>query len=426
MCVVDYPAPVRALTRPPKHHFFGYYDHRQWEPAGRLGLGLEVEFDDRPPSPQDSAVIGVIDIEQPGSFRPLAQTSAWCWQQGTMLEWLPSGEGWAFIHNARDGDRYVSEIRDLDGKLQRTLPLPVYSVSADGKQALTLSFARLAHTRPGYGYVGIADPWKGSLAPDEDGIYLMNLETTEHQLVISLAQISSFAPRRDMVGAIHWFNHLLFSPEGRRFAFLHRWRSPAAIKWKARLRSALPGRMVERLRTLKGHHTVDDLWRHYASWSGMRSQLFTANADGSELCLLADEELVSHFAWRDETHILAWARRKDEGEHYYLFTDRSQDARIVGGDVLECDGHCSFSPNNRWIITDTYPDKQHMRLLVLYDTHTDTRYNLGRFYSLPHLSGEIRCDLHPRWLPDGKAVCIDSTHEGTRQMYVVDVTSLTA
>jgi hypothetical protein len=36
----------------------------------------------------------------------------------------------------------------------------------------------------------------------------------------------------------------------------------------------------------------------------------------------------------------------------------------------------------------------------------------------------IRCDLHPRWGRDGRAVCIDSAHEGARQMYVLDVSGL--
>jgi len=32
--------------------------------------------------------------------------------------------------------------------------------------------------------------------------------------------------------------------------------------------------------------------------------------------------------------------------------------------------------------------------------------------------------LHPRWNRDGLAVCIDSVHEGERQMYVIDVSQI--
>jgi len=48
------------------------------------------------------------------------------------------------------------------------------------------------------------------------------------------------------------------------------------------------------------------------------------------------------------------------------------------------------------------------------------RVDLGRYYSPPELTGPIRCDLHPRFNRDGTAICFDSAHEGTRQLYTLD------
>jgi len=41
--------PARAITRGPKHHWFGYYDKLQFDPADRLVLGMEVDFEHRSP-----------------------------------------------------------------------------------------------------------------------------------------------------------------------------------------------------------------------------------------------------------------------------------------------------------------------------------------------------------------------------------------
>ncbi|MGE8489870.1 MAG: hypothetical protein ACN6OQ_16090, partial [Paraburkholderia nemoris] len=62
----------------------------------------------------------------------------------------------------------------------------------------------------------------------------------------------------------------------------------------------------------------------------------------------------------------------------------------------------------------------------LFDTKAGLRYDIGSFYTPPDLKKENRCDLHPRWRRDGRAVCIDSVHEGERQMYVIDVSAITS
>ena len=372
---------LRAVTSGPKHHFFGYYDKSPWDSTGRYMLGMEVRFVDRPPTPEDEVVIGLIDLEEGARWNPVAETRAWCWQQGCMLQWMPSAPE-EIIYNDREGGRFVSRVLDVRTGRSRTLPLPIYALSPDGSYALTLNFSRVARTRPGYGYVGVPDPHEGEPAPEGDGIWWMDLRTGEHKLIISLAEVASLGHDPTMDDTEHWFNHIQVNTDGTRFLFLHRWRKPERGWW---------------------------------------TRMFTANPDGSELYCVADHGMVSHFDWRDPEHILAWATQRDVGDRFFLFRDRTGEREIVGEGVLIQDGHCSYSPDRRWILTDTDPDEGSMRHLLLFRPEDGKLLEIGKFFSPPELTGEIRCDLHPRWNRDGRAVCIDSAHEGSRQMYVIEL-----
>ena len=373
---------ARLVTPSENNHFFGYYDKSPWDSTGRYLLAMQVDFIDRPPTSDDRVAVGMVDLEDGGRWIPLAETSVWNWQQGTMLRWMPTAPDRLIIHNDREGDAYVSVVRDVHSGETRVLPMPIYAVSNDGRSAVTLNFSRVNRTRPGYGYVGVPDRWESNPHPDEDGIYWMDLETGDHRLIVSLAQIAAFRPDDTMRDGQHWFNHLQFNTDDSRFLFLHRWQVGG----------------------------------------GRLTRLFTANPDGSDICCVSDHEMTSHFDWRDPEWILAWARRHDVGDRYFLLRDRSEDLSIVGDGILTSDGHCSYGPDRRWFLTDTYPaPKTHKRTLLLYRPEDDLRVDLGQFYSPPEITGEIRCDLHPRWNRDGTQVCFDSVHEGHRGMYVIDV-----
>ncbi len=136
------------------------------------------------------------------------------------------------------------------------------------------------------------------------------------------------------------------------------------------------------------------------------------------------------FGYYDKLHfdssgryILTWARRHPVGDRFFLFEDKSKRAEVAGEGVLPGDGHCTYSPDRRWILTDTYPEKN-MRALLLYHPAENLLIEIGRFYSPENLGEEIRCDLHPRWNRDGKEVSIDSAHEGSRQIYIFDVSEI--
>lgn len=380
------PLPASPVTAGPKHHFFGYYDKLQFSPDNRFLLGLETGFIDRPQTGRDIAVIGTVDLENGNKWTPLAETRAWNWQQACCLQWLP-GDSWNFIYNDIQDGRFVSIVFDARSGKKRTIQFPVYHVAPNGRFAVSLNFARVARKRPGYGYYGLPDPTEGVNAPENDGIYRVNLKTGKSDLIISLAQMRAFAPRPDMPETEYWFNHLLVNESSERFIFLNRWRTET-------------------------------------SWL---TRLYTANVDGGDTVLLNDHEMTSHFCWLHSERVLAFSRRRDTGNKYHLFRDRSSEIEIVGGDVLATDGHCSFSPaDDRWLLTDTYPQgEKHERTLILYFRPENMRIDIGAFYSMRELdstpNSEMRCDLHPRWSRDGRKVCFDGTHEGRRGMYLIDV-----
>ena len=384
-------APPRphAVTRGPAQHFFGYYDKSPWDATGRWMLGLETQFMDRPPMATDVAVIGLIDTREDNAWTPLAETTAWNWQQGCMLQWLGDGRAGEIIFNDRRDGELVARVLNVHTGAAHTLDRPIYSVNAAGTHAVSLNFARLHHQRPGYGYAGTTDPWFGVNEPEDDGIYSLDLVSGDSALILSIAEAGRRGRLPDFDGRLHRFNHLQFAPVGNRFAGLHRRKTPHQS----------PGEVGE-------------------------TRLFTLGLDGSDWRCLSDHGLVSHYDWHGEDAILAWARHRTEGEHYFLFQD-ADGGRIeaVGEDTLTCDGHCSFSPDRQWLLTDTYPDETDHRTLILYHWATGERLDLGRFHAPPR-PWQIRCDLHPRWSRDGNQICIDSLHEGTRQIYTLDVSGL--
>ncbi len=375
---------VRKITSPPAFHWFSYYDKWQFDPKDRFVLGMQVTFDLRAPQSSDEIRIGMIDLHEGERWIELDKSSAWCWQQGCMLQWLPGTEN-QILWNDRGRDGYVSHILDVRTGQKRTLPLPIYAVSPDGRWAVTPDFRRLGDVRPGYGYVGIPDPFAHQLAPAESGIWWMDLHTGDHRLIVSLAEVAGIPfPHGEFSHAKHWFNHLLVDPEGSRFVFLHRWRQPGARGWLTRM--------------------------------------LTANPDGSELRVVDDNGVTSHFIWRDESHLLAWSRWQLPGG-FFLFRDAPE--RHVELVYADQDGHCSYLPGGQWIVCDTYPDAQRLQHVYLYHVPTGQKVQLGSFLSPPQFTGEWRCDTHPRVSRTGRWVCIDSPHEKEgRQMFLIDLSPL--
>jgi hypothetical protein len=376
--------PARAVTKGPKHHWFGYYDKCPWDKSGRYLLAMENDFCDRQPKAGEGIALGFVDLKNKDEWTPFAKTAAWGWQQGTMLQWVGAGES-EVIFNSLEDKQPVAVIRNPFTGKGRTLPMPVYALSADGKQAVTLDFARLHRLRPGYGYASYAEKYTADLAPEQLGIWHFALTDPKPKLIVSLKQLAANKPDERFRDAMHWVNHLQFNPGGTRFVFLHRWR-------------------------------VGD-----KPWS---TRIYTAKPDGSDLRLHLDTGMVSHFDWRDDGTLLAWVKTPKDGNSFALIDVATDDLTLVGKGVLTQDGHCSYSPDRKWVLNDTYPDKGRLQWLMLFDPKTGRRYDLNQFLSPKQFTGPFRCDLHPRWNRDGTQVCFDGSHDPQRQVYVVDVSEV--
>ncbi|HEX5221407.1 MAG TPA: hypothetical protein VFZ59_17720 [Verrucomicrobiae bacterium] len=353
-----------------------------------------MDFEERSPRAEDQIRVGMVDLQAGDRWTELGATRAWNWQQGCMLQWLPGSEH-EVLWNDREGDEFVTRILNVKTRQQRTLPHPIYTISPDGRTAIAPDFRRLNDCRPGYGYAGIPDPNREISAPDNAGIWRMDLVSGKQELLFSFADAvkvpftgkpeAAFAP-----GAKHWFNHLLFNADGSRFFFLHRWRNPDQPR--------------------PGFHT----------------RAFTCDRDGKNWYCLDPHGATSHFIWRDREHIMAWAWHPSHGNKFYLYRDQTDQVEVVGPNDMTMNGHNTYLPgtNNEWVLNDTYPDKQREQHVYLYHLPTRRKISLGSFRSPPEYTGEWRCDTHPRARRDGQLVCIDSPHAGGRQMFVIDLKGL--
>jgi hypothetical protein len=238
--------------------------------------------------------------------------------------------------------------------------------------------------RPGYGYPGVPDAHAAERAPKDSGVFRIDLESGQQKLIVSLADIAQIPyPHADLSEKKHWFNHLLVSPDGKRVEFLNRCRKPEE----------------------KGHVT----------------RMFTAAPDGSDVRIVDQCGVTSHFIWRDPQHILAWSLYRKPGG-FFLFEDRT------GGQVElvlpKNDGHCTYLPlpGNEWILCDTYPDRERNQNVYLYHIPTQRQIFLGHFHTPKEYTGEWRCDTHPRFSPNGHFVTVDSPSSGQgRQIHLIDI-----
>ena len=356
-----------------------------------------------------------------GEIQAVDSTTAWNFQQGSRLQWLP-GRSDTIAFNAIENGRAVSVLRNITSGERRILPAPIYVFSPDGKVSISPNFTTLAHRWKAYGYPPLAaNP--PITEQNTDGLWQLDIETDKQSLFISTQRAAEFKAVLGADPSSHFLCHASFSPDGSRVVFLHRF---------------------------------------FSSDGGLFTRMIATDREAKDLVLLAQEK-VSHFDWIDNDTILVWARFSGGGlarvrsrgllsspmikpllsmarsftgrwkkkllaEAYYKIPVTDPKSRVrFGWPSLDADGHPMIARSHGWIVTDFYPDKNGHLPVILYNSNRNLRIDAHVFAHNPRTNdSDVKCDLHPRWNRSERRVAVDTCEAGFRQVRILDVSDVVA
>ncbi len=400
-----------AITKGPHEHLLAnYYAISAWSPDNRYVLVLETDLNGRLPEAGERCTLGVVDLQDENKFIPITTTACWNFQEAAMAHWLSMDE--ILFNDLRDG-KFVTVILNWRTKQERILPRPVSAVSADKTWAVSINYARLSLTRPDYGYAGPGqDPLETVEWPENDGLWVMDLKTGESKLVLSVAQGRSQMPATKRVKGkpgqpLAYYCHTVISKDDRKIFFLAR-----SVDW------------------------FDKSIHKASPW---QTTSFTVDNDGTNLrrCF-KDGWAGSHFHWApDGSHKMlvtaVWDGEKPAGggkkrtawSPVEFTVGEEENVRRIGNGALDADWHCLYSPDGKFMSGETYWSRSFERPWILVRLEDDMTMPLGAFF-VPEQYRQTywRCDLHARWRDDGKQIAFTSVHEGSRQVYMMDVKGL--
>ena len=134
--------------------FFGYHDKSPFSENSSIILAHRAKFrSDDKSAIKKSIEVGFYKLVDKPKFVKIGVTRNWCWQQGSMLQFLPKSDSTEVIFNTEFNNQLGSKIVDINTlKTVNVFSFPIYSISLNGEYASSLNFVSLGISRPGYGY----------------------------------------------------------------------------------------------------------------------------------------------------------------------------------------------------------------------------------------------------------------------------------
>jgi len=345
------------------------------------------------PLPEEAATVFIIDTQNKNKIIRLDKTKAWNPQQGTMFYWNPLAPETQFFFNDRDtksGEVFtvlydVAKRKRIREYRYEDTPIGNGGVSADGAAWLGLNYGRLARLRLVTGYPGALDWSKDQLAPDNDGIFIVDIKTGKKNLLVSYRQLEHKLKEKnpDLDHSGLFINHTLWNRDANRIYFFVR-----------------------------------------AGWSGEGEERINVpcsiHADGNGL-QLHEKHIGGHPEW-DTGNVLIGIKynegeKADEQIRYNV--DTREIIGILGSGKMfpKPEGDISLSPNGDLFVNGY--SESNKNYYAIY-RRSDGAFSRSEGIDKGLYSGDIRIDPAPRWNRTNDAILVPGIDKnGTRQMFVI-------
>ncbi len=358
-----------------KNIFFVYYDHIPFSKDMKYFLCHQITSE---------LTLTIYKFSSLGIElqKNLYTTQYFNFQQGIRPIWINNNK---FIFNRILDNKLISSIYNIENDSFNNFDIPIQEISSKNNIIIAMDYSKLDIINQDYGY-GIN---KNILQKEINGILVYDYIQDKLIFELSLDRIHSLSQNKNLPLSQCEVNHIHHSPSEDSFVFIYRNKSHKGF-----------------------------------------SELYYYNYTTNDLRVLYSGSLISHYCWIDKNIIFAYLEYRGKVgffEIHYNDSIHFTQKILPNSEDNISDGHPSVSPDNKWIAYDTYPDKARQSHLYIIRNDLEMRSQkilVGKFYSPLEFNGYNRCDLHPRWSPDGKYISIDSAHEGTRKTYLIDISKI--
>ena len=390
-------ATVEQITHGPKHHFFGYVGHGgtiPWNASGRYIVGLRTDFHDRMPTPDEAADVVLIDTQNDFRVEAVDRTLAWNLQQGTMLFWVPGAADSRFLFNDKDPETGVVFTVLYDIKERHRVKefrfgnesIANGGVSPARDEFAGINYGKITRSREVISYPGASDHTadENPANPDSDGLFRIDIQTGDRQLLVSYTQLSDLILRTpkniERLGAPDkypiYVHHTMWSRDGEWIFFLVR------------------GKQNKR-----------------------PDQACVVRRDGTDLQKVP---YAGHPEWSAKNELVLGSTKPEHAGAFNLWDIAAQKwSGVIGGPGVFADtiDDNALSPDEKW-----YVGSQKRGALCFY---TFYRFEDSYSFESPGIptkagGGVTRIDPAPRWNRSGDTILAPGlAADGTRQLFLV-------